>query len=160
MTKFCTGCKENKWHTEFRPRSDNPNKLRSRCKSCLSKAGVSYNQAHKIQVYKNNKNTRERSKTIAQLRYASFKQRLKDRVKLSEFEYCKIFENDPPCIYCGLLIRATGSGLDRIDNSKDYTIDNVNPCCGTCNDIRGDNLTVEEMKVAMNAVLQHRKSLL
>jgi hypothetical protein len=94
------------------------------------------------------------------LRYASFKYRLKEKVQLSETEYCEIFADDPPCVYCGSLIRGIGSGLDRINNSKGYIIDNVNPCCGTCNDIRGDNLTVEEMKVAMRAVLDYRKSLL
>ena len=51
------------------------------------------------------------------------------------------------CIYCDSppsLISKSGNakdsysyyyynGLDRIDSSKDYTIDNVEPCCTTCN---------------------------
>lgn len=52
----------------------------------------------------------------------------------------------------------TGVGLDRIDNdSRRYDVTTVLPCCGSCNMTRGDRLTVEEMKVAMDAVLAYRK---
>lgn len=38
-----------------------------------------------------------------------------------------------PCYLCGFKCRA-GNGLDRIDNTKrEYTYDNVKPCCSTCN---------------------------
>jgi hypothetical protein len=35
-----------------------------------------------------------------------------------------------PCDYCGLM---PARGLDRVDSSKGYTLDNVVPCCSTCN---------------------------
>ena len=49
-----------------------------------------------------------------------------------------------PCYYCGIepsQISGNGhtngvyvyNGIDRLDNTKGYTIDNVVPCCGTCN---------------------------
>lgn len=40
-----------------------------------------------------------------------------------------------PCKYCGLtpLNENTLNGLDRIDNSLGYIIDNIVPCCSTCN---------------------------
>ena len=61
------------------------------------------------------------------------------------------------CIYCNMSITdQTGVGLDRINNDLGYTINNVLPCCGTCNYIRGDYLTVPEMKVAIKAVLEFR----
>lgn len=47
-------------------------------------------------------------------------------------------------------------GLDRKDNSLGYIIDNVLPCCGDCNKVRNTVLTVEEMEVAMKAVLVFR----
>lgn len=154
--KFCSGCKTLKHNECFSKRNKNSNSLRSKCKTCLSKAGSEYNKLHKEQAKHNSQKVRERSKIDASLRYSSFKARLKDRVKLSKEQYCQIFSDDPSCIYCGAKIRGIGSGLDRIDNKLDYTVDNVNPCCGTCNDIRGDNLSVEEMKVAMTAVLKLR----
>lgn len=54
------------------------------------------------------------------------------------------------CYYCGdiQLVRYAGegyplSGLDRIDNSKGYTLDNVRPCCRVCN-VAKNNMTEEE----------------
>lgn len=65
------------------------------------------------------------------------------------------------CFYCdGALGKVEVSvGLDRIDNNQGYSIDNVLPCCATCNRLRGDWLTVEETRIAIKAVLEHRKSL-
>ena len=37
------------------------------------------------------------------------------------------------------------TGIDRIDNSKDYTEDNVVPCCGTCNYAK-HTLSLEEFQ--------------
>ncbi len=39
-----------------------------------------------------------------------------------------------PCHYCG----ANGTGLDRVDNSCGYTIDNIVPCCNMCNRMKND----------------------
>ena len=68
-------------------------------------------------------------------------------------EYAALITN--LCHYCGGM---TGNGvaLDRIDNTKGYRVDNVVPCCGDCNTMRGDKLTKEEMEVAMKAVLELR----
>lgn len=57
-----------------------------------------------------------------------------------------------PCEYCNKTLHLYGIGLDRLDNNKGYVISNVVPCCAACNRIRCDNLTPEEMHVAMNAV--------
>lgn len=63
-----------------------------------------------------------------------------------------------PCNYCKLEIPpSTGSNLDRIDNSRGYEVDNVLPCCGPCNVIRSDKLSVDEMEVAMFAVMEYRR---
>jgi hypothetical protein len=34
------------------------------------------------------------------------------------------------CVFCGTNLKI---GIDRIDSSKGYTIDNTQPACGTCN---------------------------
>jgi len=70
-------------------------------------------------------------------------------------EYEKLLQQD--CHYCKRnLLTATGVNLDRVDNSKGYTLDNVLPCCGDCNIIRNTKLTVREMEVAMQAVMRLR----
>lgn len=60
-----------------------------------------------------------------------------------------------PCYYCGNKLPHTG-GLDRIDNTKGYTSENVLPCCTACNRIRGDNLTVPEMKAVADLLKRMR----
>jgi len=64
------------------------------------------------------------------------------------------------CHYCTKsLANETGCGLDRLDNSLGYIPDNVIPCCGSCNKMRNNILTHEEMKIAMTAVLNYRRQL-
>lgn len=48
------------------------------------------------------------------------------------------------CFYCG---DTKNIGLDRIDNNKGHTKDNVIPCCIECNIVRSDRFTVEEMLI-------------
>lgn len=47
------------------------------------------------------------------------------------------------CTYCHSRIETVG--LDRINNTKGYSIANVIPCCSICNYARGDEFTHEEM---------------
>jgi hypothetical protein len=48
-----------------------------------------------------------------------------------------------PCYLCGYQ-SPKGIGIDRVDNSiRAYTINNCRPCCGSCNDMKGE-FTLEE----------------
>jgi hypothetical protein len=60
------------------------------------------------------------------------------------------------CHYCDGVLNETGSGLDRVDNGKGYSIDNVVPCCKRCNVMKNNFLTYDEMKVAMGAIRRYR----
>jgi hypothetical protein len=52
---------------------------------------------------------------------------------------------DLPCYLCGKEISETHSnGIDRYDNTKGYTLDNIRSCCGTCNYIK-KNYDYDEM---------------
>ena len=52
-----------------------------------------------------------------------------------------------PCYYCNLPNGVqVGVGLDRIDNSKGYSLENCVSCCAMCNIIRGDKFSVKEMQ--------------
>lgn len=68
---------------------------------------------------------------------------------------------DQPCYYCGTKLCSQvmeGSGLDRIDSSKGYEVDNILPCGARCNKIKMDDLTVEETKAAVEAILKVREN--
>ena len=58
------------------------------------------------------------------------------------------------CVYCGA---KRYLGLDRIDNSKGHTKENVVVCCKDCNWIRGDRYTLEEMKIIGKAMRSIRR---
>ena len=51
------------------------------------------------------------------------------------------------CHYCGFIPNWPNNrvGIDRVDNSKDYTVDNCLPCCFTCNTAKGQK-TIPEFK--------------
>jgi len=78
--------------------------------------------------------------------------------KLSKKEYSQIASKN--CYYCDKPSQGLGTGLDRIDNCKKigYVKENILPCCWQCNKIRGDILSVEETKVAIEAVLKLRNN--
>lgn len=61
---------------------------------------------------------------------------------LSRDEFIAITEK--PCVYCNSeSTKQKPNGLDRIDSSKSYTLDNVASCCKLCN-FGKNQLTVEE----------------
>ena len=64
-------------------------------------------------------------------------------------EFCK-----QPCFYCG---DTNNIGLDRIDNTKGHTKDNVVPCCYTCNTARMNNFTHEEMIILGKTIKRIKK---
>lgn len=42
-----------------------------------------------------------------------------------------------PCFYCGGFAPSGINGIDRLDNAKGYTLENVKPCCNACNMSKG-----------------------
>lgn len=59
------------------------------------------------------------------------------------------------CTYCGT---KKYIGCDRIDNNKGHTKDNVIPCCHVCNAVRGNNFTVDEMKILGKCISEINKN--
>lgn len=70
-----------------------------------------------------------------------------------------IIERNKPCFYCENKLGCKsleGTGLDRLDNSKGYEPGNIVSCCKVCNTIKSDQLTVEETKAAVEAIIAVR----
>jgi hypothetical protein len=71
-----------------------------------------------------------------------------------------------PCFYCGASGKAhaylekayngdfPSNGLDRIDNSKGYTEENVVPCCKTCNHAK-NNMSFSEFVCYIDRISKH-----
>lgn len=72
-----------------------------------------------------------------------------------------------PCYYCGVepnqgnCLSASAlnglylyNGLDRVDNSRGYIIDNLVTCCGTCNRAKR-TMTTEQFKVWICQIYEH-----
>lgn len=89
---------------------------------------------------------------IAQYRIKARQRGLK--YNLTEGQFAKLTKQD--CYYCGAEPNNisndpghngsyTYNGLDRVDNTKGYTIDNVVPCCKICN-MSKNNMTLQEFK--------------
>jgi hypothetical protein len=70
-------------------------------------------------------------------------------------EYRNIMTN--VCHYCDNIVN-TGLALDRKDNNKDYTIDNVVVCCNRCNTLKRDLLSYEEMLKLVTMLKQSRNN--
>lgn len=62
-----------------------------------------------------------------------------------------------PCDYCGLELHERGIGLDRLDNTRDYELGNVVPCCVECNVARHDLFTPSEMKLFIGPAIRAAK---
>lgn len=54
------------------------------------------------------------------------------------------------CIYCG----EEGGGIDRVDSSKGYTVENTVSCCSVCNTMKLD-LSKEDWIKKMRAILEN-----
>ena len=48
------------------------------------------------------------------------------------------------------------NGIDRIDNNKTHSIDNIVPCCYQCNFAKSD-LTLEDFYSWINRIQEHQK---
>jgi hypothetical protein len=110
-----------------------------------------YDETHKAEhkarskVYKNKPENRFKTcRKMAKVRNLEF--------NLSLAEYLELITLDQ-CSYCRGPLPILGHGLDRVDNSKGYTKDNVVACCGPCNRFRGDSVSHTDFIKIMNFVI-------
>lgn len=104
--------------------------------------------------------SRQKNKARPDVRYKYLKLQAKQyglEVSLTFDEYAELISKS--CFYCNDAMNTPsfGRGLDRIDNNRGYSIDNVLPCCTTCNQTRSDKFTVEETQALIEAVLKLRQ---
>ena len=128
--KYCSvACKKKRywlahreqWRVSFRKYRETHKEVEVKRSSAYKRANVgaiaktrhTYNLTikAKLDLYKNNAKNQGRTFCLTDEEFAAFWQK--------------------PCAYCGSEIQTIG--LDRLDNDKGYTINNVAPCCKYCN---------------------------
>lgn len=124
-----------------------------RGKAVRKKAAYKYHQSIKGRL---KRLAHERS-LAGRFRSSKYKAKSHGQTWLMRIEnYAKLISQD--CFYCNGSLHPTGIGLDRLDNSKGYEETNVVPCCKNCNLLRGDRLTPEETRIAVDAIKDYRAS--
>jgi len=163
--KTCSKCKIEKPLTEFSKDKSKKDGHKYVCKLCENSRIKAYYEANreKIKAYReaNRENIKayyeaNREKLKAQKkayyhtprgRFFSHRKTAKKRgieFLLTEEEAVELIKK--PCTYCG---KPGLSGIDRIDSNGVYTIENCEPCCGTCNNRKGTKskeVFLEEIK--------------
>jgi hypothetical protein len=115
---------------------------------------------NKQHILKNQQEWYESNKTKLESRYNKAKSTSKQRkidFNLTFEEYESLIKS-ATCHYCKSdLSNMVGHGLDRVNSEVGYNIDNVLPCCNTCNKARNTFFTVKEWEVAIKAILNLRE---
>lgn len=166
--KLCKSCQRTLSEDCFGSDRDKRDGLRTRCKECDKKArDKRYIGYHHEILEKNRKfRIRHRDRILRQKReyyraniqdkdsklykymsgpaprFKLYRRHAKSRnlsFDLSREQFDSFW--NIPCAYCGSDIKTIG--LDRVDNAKGYSIDNVVACCHPCNVAKGKMSTAE-----------------
>lgn len=174
MTKKCRRCPLVKESADFHINRRYKDGYETICKECRKQDTARYLEEYKdilvvkdCEKYQRNKekikarvrNYRRINKYTLNSSFTAGRKNAKHRGiewNLTKEEFANFYGR--PCTYCNNKLGklSSGSGLDRIDSSKSYEINNVVPCCGFCNRIKGAQLTMRETKAAIEAILKIR----
>lgn len=166
LTKSC-GClqKEDKKGTCFdktlRQYDDNENIIGRICSCCKRMLSIDnfYKDSHSADGYSNI--CKYCTAYSLPSRYQAYRGGAKKRnldFELTRDEFDII--TSKPCHYCGeysnKYFEKPYSGIDRIDSSVGYKLDNVVPCCTICNRMKL-NYTTDDWLSKMHKILEHMK---
>ena len=118
-TFLCSGCGEQKESKDFYVDRRKKRGYVSKCRTCYSRIATTITA---LKPYR-----RESS-------FISGATRRGLPYELTKEQFMSFWQK--PCSYCGDQIETIG--LDRIDNSMGYTIENVTPCCKSCNALKSN----------------------
>lgn len=138
----CTKCRATKEFKFFNKSVAGKYGRKSYCSSCSSKMFKKW----RIDNYKQNNASRKEQYLKEKRDYKFYFKRLKSRAIQSDIpfdlkpEFFLSLWNER-CHYCGGEVNT--AGIDRVDSSKGYIIDNCVRCCSICNKAK-NNLSVED----------------
>lgn len=124
------------------------------CKRGHSRISSNVNSSGNCIICKNTITNPSYDRTVSgrfnRLKTNSILRKIEINISLNEYE--KIVSN--PCFYCGGSLPSVGSGIDRIDSSIGYIIENIRPCCTICNQAK-NKMSELEFKEWILKVLKH-----
>jgi len=146
MDKLCTGCGITKPLEEFHLKKSNKDGRHTLCHLCRSKKDKLFYEknretivAQKKDYYSTHKETIAEYWKTPKAKYTSVKNQAKNRSKKRSISFDLTFDEfmtlwGQPCTYCGDDIDTIG--VDRIDSSLGYSLDNCVSCCTVCNKMK------------------------
>ena len=138
--KTCSKCKESKELTEFYIRSHRKS-YQSECKKCAIKRASIANKGIDRKEYAKN------YRMTLKYRLATYRHSGKD-FNLSEDEFALFWQK--PGSYCGSEIATIG--IDRVDSSIGYELNNCVSCCYRCNTMK-NNQNIDQWYNEMKTIL-------
>ncbi len=154
LSKTCADCLLKNYSTEYRNdqllRSPERVKKREREKSRAYRANHAESEDYKKHIRQANASWRarnpekifakkERDKSNVSTIFAKYQQRAK--IQFIDFELtkeCALSLFQSVCFYCGLKNQRDLCGIDRVDNSAGYLVNNCVSCCANCNYMKRD----------------------
>ena len=118
--------------------------LNKKCNICFRMLPIQEYYSNKAQYDGHGNTCKECENASVSVRLKNYKRNAKNRTlqfNLTKDDFIQITSKQ--CSYCGGFgsVSPTGeryNGIDRIDSSKNYELDNVIPCCSICNKMKMD----------------------
>lgn len=151
IEKKCCTCRVVKPIEDFHSNNSTEDGYAYCCRDCVKLQGATYHS--RVKDDPDYKKGRKEYRDSIHGRYSEYKKAARERgfvFPLSK-EDCLTFWNKN-CCYCGDLI--TGLGMDRVDSSRGYELDNLVPCCMVCNRMKL-NYTTENFLFHIKKILHH-----
>lgn len=105
------------------------------CESCHNKElEVETNRPNRCRNYSVEKKANLESAFVA-LKIGAVKRGLTVSITFEQF----VNIVSKPCVYCGFYAEESVTGVDRIDSTRSYVIENCVSCCGVCNIMKSDH---------------------
>jgi len=150
MLKLCTGCNTEKEQDMFYLDRTKADGKHTRCIECFKDCQRQYRSTHKKERNASGKAWSQTRKA----KYGYYKRNAKKRdlaFDLTMEEFMTFWQ--AYCTYCPDQIATIG--IDRIDSSKGYSLENCVPCCWECNRIKGDR-NIDNINTHMLKMLKHQ----
>lgn len=148
--KKCSKCSQVLLRSHFTNDKSKKDGKRSRCRACQREHRKTNGEAHR--------EAQRRYAAKPENRFKKYKRSAEERGfkwELTRDQFMKHWQK--PCVHCGVQIETIG--LDRINSSKPYQEDNVEPCCSKCNQMKSDWTSVD-WYLHMESIRKHQRGFL